>query len=279
MASRLTAERVQEYRDQGFLIVDEPLFSPDKFAAFKQRFEMHLQVWEEVVGSPTESIDRAHFVDPVLNDWLLADEVLDLVEPLIGPDIALFASSCLNKLSTVGKRVPWHEDGSYWKPLASNRIEVATVWLAIDASTTDNGCMRVIPGSHLQRDREHERVDDVSEVLLKNEVREDLFDESTAADCVLEPNHCSLHDAYLIHGSGATKKRARRCGYQMRYMPTTVKSSDHDGQQVYLARGVDHAGNDYADPGAVNERRLKDNPRMQQIARMCAESQAGLSRG
>jgi hypothetical protein len=136
MASRLSAERVREYRDQGFLIVDEPLFATEKFAAFKERFEMHLQVWEEVVGSPAETIDRAHFVDPVLNDWLLADEVLDLVEPLIGPDIALFASSCLNKLSTVGKRVPWHEDGSYWKSLASNRIEVATVWLAIDASTT-----------------------------------------------------------------------------------------------------------------------------------------------
>ena len=66
MASRLSAERVREYRDQGFLIIDEPLFSPEKFAAFKQRFEMHLQVWEEVVGSPAEAIDRAHFVDPVL---------------------------------------------------------------------------------------------------------------------------------------------------------------------------------------------------------------------
>jgi hypothetical protein len=62
----------------------------------------------------------------------------------------------------------------------------------------------------------------------------------------------------------------------MRYMPTTVKSSDHNGQRVYLARGVDRAGNDYADPGAINERWVDDNPRMQQIARLCAESKAGL---
>ena len=237
---------------------------------------MHLAVWEEVMGAPVDAIDRAHFVDPRLNDWLLADEVLDLVEPLIGPDIALFASSCLNKLSSVGRRVPFHEDAAYWKPLVENRIEVATVWLAIDPSNTDNGCMRVIPGSHHQRDREHEEVSDIDEVLLKRTVREDLYDRATAVDCVLEPNQCSIHDAYLIHGSAATRKKARRCGYQMRYMPTTVKSSDYRGQQVYLARGVDRAGNDYADPGAVNESCLKDNPRLRQIARLCAESEAGL---
>ena len=276
MAPKLSAEQVRDYQDQGFLIIHEPLFSPEKFAAFKERFEMHLKVWEEVMDVPVEGIDRAHFVDPRLNDWLLADEVLDIVEPLIGPDIALFASSCLNKLSTVGKRIPFHEDASYWKLLVENRVEVATVWLAIDPSNSENGCMRVLPGSHHQRDREHEEVSDIDEVLLKKTVQADLFDESTAVDCVLEPNHCSIHDAYLIHGSAATRKQARRCGYQMRYMPTTVKSSGYMGQQVYLARGVDRAGNDYADPDAANESWMQDSPKLRHIARLCAESEVGL---
>ena len=272
MTQRLIAAQVEEYRDRGFLILDEPVFSPEKFAAFRDRFELHLKIWEEATGEPVEQIDRAHFVDPKLLDWLLDDEVLDLVEPLIGPDIALFASSCLNKLDTVGKRVPWHEDASYWKRLAENRIEVTTVWLAVDSSTPDNGCMRVIPGSHRERDREHERVNDVEDVLLTRTVREDLFDESTAVDCVLEPNHCSIHDAYLLHGSSATSGKARRCGYQMRYMPTTVKSSSFQGQQVYLARGVDRAGNEYADPGQVNETWIQNDSRLRRVAIMCAES-------
>ena len=277
MTQRLSAAQVEEYRDRGFIIVDEPLFSPGKFAAFKDRFELHLKIWEEVTGEPVEGIDRAHFVDPRLLDWLLDDAVLDLVEPLIGPHIALFASSCLNKLDSAGKRIPWHEDGSYWKRLAENRIEVVTVWLAIDPSTPDNGCMRVIPGSHRERDREHEEVSDVQDVLLTKTVRGDLFDESAAVDCVLEPNHCGLHDAYLIHGSRATSGRARRCGYQMRYMPTTVKSSDFGGQQIYLARGVDRGGNEYADPARVNEKWLEDDPALQRIADMCAGSRVGLS--
>jgi hypothetical protein len=36
-----------------------------------------------------ESLDTPHFTDPKLFDWLFADEVLDLIEPRLGPDIAL----------------------------------------------------------------------------------------------------------------------------------------------------------------------------------------------
>jgi hypothetical protein len=270
MAPRLSAEQAQSYQDQGYLIVDEPLFSPEKFTAFKDLFEMHLALWGEVLNKPIELIDRAHFVDPRLNEWLLADEVLDLVEPLIGPDIALFASSCLNKLDTVGKSVPWHEDASYWKPMAENRIDAVTVWLAVDPSTTDNGCMRVIPGSHHQRDRVHEPVDHPEQSLLGKTLTSEQFDESTAVNCILEPNHCTLHDACLIHGSNATSGQTRRCGFQMRYMPTTVKSVRLEGHQVYLARGKDRAGNHYGDPTKVNEMWLADNPALQRIARACA---------
>ncbi len=270
MPHRLDAGQIQTYSDQGFLLIDEPLYSAAKFAAFKERFEWHLKLWESLQGHPVEGIDRANFVDPSLNEWFLADEVLDLVEPLIGPDIALFATSCLNKLAPAGKRVPWHEDGSYWKPMAENRIEVVTVWLAIDPSTPANGCMRVVPGSHRERGREHEQVKDLGHTLLKKTVREDLFDESIAVDCILEPNHCSLHDAYLIHGSNATDGKMRRCGYQMRYMPTTVKSTRFSGQQVYLARGKDHAGNEYLDRDKVNNLWLEERPELQQLVEACA---------
>ena len=50
MIQRLSAAQVEEYRDRGFLIVDEPVFSPGKFSAFKERFELHLEIWEEVTG-------------------------------------------------------------------------------------------------------------------------------------------------------------------------------------------------------------------------------------
>ena len=273
MAQRLTADQVQFYNKQGHLIFDRPVFAPDKFAALKEHCEARMALWSQVLNRPIELIDRSHFIDPKLNEWLLADEVIDLVEPLIGPDIALFASSFINKLPSAGKRVPWHEDASYWKTLA-DRVEAVTVWLAIDPSGIDNGCMRVIPATHRQRDRAHRPVSDPEQSVLRQAVDADLFDESTAVDCILDPNHCSLHDPYLIHGSSATAGTRRRCGFQMRYMPTTIRATDHMGHQMYLARGKDRAGNEYGDPTQVNQRWLKDKPEQQLMARACAERES-----
>jgi ectoine hydroxylase-related dioxygenase (phytanoyl-CoA dioxygenase family) len=44
------------------------------------------------------------------------------------------------KPAVIGHEVPWHQDGQYWpiRPRAT-----VTAWIALD-----NGCMRVIPGSH-----------------------------------------------------------------------------------------------------------------------------------
>ena len=53
--------------------------------------------------------------------------------------------SLFAKPAGTGRKVPWHQDGEYWplKPLST-----CTVWIAIDDSHQDNGCLNVIPGSH-----------------------------------------------------------------------------------------------------------------------------------
>src|SRR3954452_1836358 len=77
---------------------------------------------------------------------LVADHrLLDIASQFVGPDIALFASAYLCKPPGDGQPVLWHQDGSYW-PL--DPMEVVSLWLAIDDSVPENGCMRVIPGSH-----------------------------------------------------------------------------------------------------------------------------------
>ena len=265
MAQRLTADQVQFYNKQGYLIFDSPVFGPEKFAALKVHCEARMALWSKVLNRPIELIDRSHFIDPKLNEWLLADEVIDLVEPLIGPDIALFACSFITKLPGASKAAPWHEDATYWGGLAAG-IEGCTLWLAVDRSIVDNGCMRVIPGSHLDRNRAHVPVDDPHRMLLDRQVDPTAFDASRAVDCILAPNTCSIHDAYVVHDSRPNRGGQRRCGFQMRYVPTTVNALN--GHQMVLARGRDHAGNDYGNPTQVNERRLSNNPQKQLMARI-----------
>src|SRR5690606_36018163 len=90
MASRLNPEQIAFFQTEGYLLYDQPVFHPDKFAALQAHFEHILKAWE-AQGKRPEHMDVPHFSDVQLFDWLLDDDVLDIVESLLGPDIALFS--------------------------------------------------------------------------------------------------------------------------------------------------------------------------------------------
>lgn len=243
---RLSAEQVRQYRTEGYLIPQEPVFPQAKFDVLKGFFEGMLARIED--GQRPESMDVPHYRYPELFRWLFAEEVLDLVEPILGPDIALFSSHFICKPKGDGRRVPWHEDSFYWKGQL-DPMDVVTVWLAIDPSTQVNGCMRVIPRA-LHGYSEYEACDPTKNVF-GTEIKMGQFDPAKAVAVELRPNQASLHDGRIIHGSNANTSSIRRCGYTMRYISTRTKfHSEKCGawHQIYLARGKDHAGNVYGDP-------------------------------
>ena len=247
---RIQPAEVAAYHREGYHIFRQPVFPQAKFDGLKNCFEQILDRLED--GVRPEAMDVPHFQNPQLFEWLFADEVLDLVEPIIGPDIALFSSHFICKPRGNGQRVPWHEDSHYWKTMIEP-IEVVTVWLAIDPSTTANGCMYIIPRTHNTGRRGFSDYDDLppGEAVFPDEVTASQRDTTRAVPVALEPNQCSLHDGRIIHGSEANTSDIRRCGYTMRYISTRVREHREkvtSYHQIYLARGRDHAGNSYADP-------------------------------
>jgi Phytanoyl-CoA dioxygenase (PhyH) len=244
---RLTDDEVTTYRREGYLIVTDPIFSQDKFQKLQSHFEAKLELLPAEIRP--EEMDVPHFTDPALFEWLLSDDVLDLVEPILGPDIALWSSHFICKPKGNGKRVPWHEDSAYWRD-ALQPMEVVTVWLAIDPSTTSNGCMYVVPRTQDNGYSDYVPVDSKLNVF-STEITPAKMRDKLAVPCELQPNQASLHNGKLIHGSPPNTSTFRRCGYTMRYMPTYARFNE--GRlgalhQVYLARGRDRAGNTYADP-------------------------------
>src|SRR5919198_40513 len=73
------------------------------------------------------------------------------------------------------------EEGSYW-PLEP--MEVVTLWLALDDSTPENGCMRVIPGTQGMELQEMKPRTDVDNVLSSG-MDVSSIDESKAVDLIL----------------------------------------------------------------------------------------------
>jgi ectoine hydroxylase-related dioxygenase (phytanoyl-CoA dioxygenase family) len=238
----LTAEEISFFQEQGYTLYHHQLFSPETFAELQTIFEEQLALKGEKLS---DELDTPHFRDERLLKFLLSEEVLDLVEPLIGPNIALWSSHFICKDPFTGRATPWHEDSAFWKGRCTSYENMVTVWLAIDRSTQENGCMQVIPGTHLAGG-DSEYVDiDTAQNTFGQQIKD--LDVSRAVAFELQPGECSLHDGRIIHGANANTSPFRRCGYTMRYLSTEIRvyPEKNRGHRLWLARGKDLAGNTY----------------------------------
>ncbi|HEX5323918.1 MAG TPA: phytanoyl-CoA dioxygenase family protein [Capsulimonadaceae bacterium] len=235
---RVTPEQVAFYDREGYLLYDKPVFNQSRFERLKAIFE------DDLARYGDEDLDTIHFRDDRLFEFLFSDEVMGLVEPIIGPNIGLWSSHFISKPPRVGKATPWHEDSSYWKGRISTMVNIVTVWLAIDEANPENGCMKVIPGTHTNGYSEYEMVD-ATKNIFGSQIKADQFDAAKTVYFSLKPNFCSLHEAQIIHGADANTSDKRRCGYTMRYFPTTsqVYPEKWAGHKIWLAKGKDIAGN------------------------------------
>ena len=128
-------------------------------------------------------------------------------------------------------------------------LELCTVWLALDDSTPENGCVRYILGSHRPRTIHPHVQSSTEDLTLSHMLKNRNWDDSVVRDAVLKRGQISIHDVYLIHGSSANKSGKRRAGLALRYMPTTSFYDREFAREVgaadlpiYLLRGIDGCG-------------------------------------
>lgn len=191
--------------------------------------------------------------------WNLATHpaILDAVEAIMGPDILLLATHFFCKYPSASpapahpptgtpsqKFVAWHQDVTYWglePPFA------LTAWYAVDDSDVENGCMRVIPGTHHAL-REHGTSQKSGNLLsINQEVPVTPEEEARAENLGLRAGEISIHHGVLIHGSNPNLSPRRRCGLTIRYVPPSVQvvgaNSMKRPWRAILLRGEDRYGN------------------------------------
>ena len=243
IVGRATPEQVAFYRENGYLKFGR-IFTAGEMTALREHVDRMIAALPE--GKRPEEMDRPHLTEPWLFRYLAHPRVLDVIEDFIGPDIVLWSSHFIAKPQGDGKRVPWHTDGAYWNK-SLKPMTVITLWLAVDPSRVENGCMRVIPGSQHQGATldSYEPVD-AAENVFSTRLRQDLVDESRSVDLDLRIGECHFHDAWTIHGSNPNHSSLRRCGYTMRYMPAHVVYDEQGwslrDHHIYLLRGQDRTG-------------------------------------
>ncbi|GGD82048.1 phytanoyl-CoA dioxygenase family protein [Paenibacillus nasutitermitis] len=220
----------KQYDEEGYAVFENVL-DAGLMAEAKEHIEWLMRKYP---GVRPEQLGNMYITDDPFWVRLIGDDrLLDIAEQFIGPDIALFASHYISKPPFDGKPVLWHQDGSYW-PLEP--MNVITLWLAVDDSLPENGCMRVIPGTQTMNLHEMKRYTDVDSVL-ESEVDPALVEESKAVDLVLKSGSVSVHHPNIIHGSEANHSPLRRCGLTIRYIPTSTRIKAETWPSAFLLRG------------------------------------------
>ena len=90
----------------------------------------------------------------------------------------------------------WHQDNRYWSFDEQNLI---SVWLAVGRETKQNGCLRVIPGSH-RLEIEPGRFD--ANLFLRSDLEENKSLLNSAIKLELEPGDVLFFHSRLFHAAG-----------------------------------------------------------------------------
>ena len=220
------------------------VFSETEISAFRAQFD-ELEA-REGRGVCQVGLQSRHFEEEFI--WRLSTDarLLNVMERAMGKDILLLATHffCKYPARTEKRFVAWHQDVTYWglkPPLAH------TAWIAIDDSDVENGCMRVIPGSHKRGIVTHGTSERDGNLLsINQEIPDELVDTSRAIDLVLSAGQMSVHHGRLFHASMPNTSKRRRCGLTVRFIPPEARQVEANsiGQdwRPILLRGLNRYG-------------------------------------
>lgn len=177
---------------------------------------------------------KPHLVLPSFAALVRDSRVTDVVAELLGDDLLCWTTNLFAKEPQDGMRVSWHQDGTYWG-LTSN--EVVTAWVALTPSVPENGCLRVIPGSHMWPQQPHRDTYAADNLLTRGQEITVEVDQSQAVDVVLNPGEMSLHHVCIAHASEPNRSPNPRIGVAIRYVAADVAQEGGLVVGATLARG------------------------------------------
>ena len=159
-------------------------------------------------------IENTRALSPCFTQLAAHPRLVAIVQSLLGADLLLFRSTLMLKPAFHGSAHALHQDSAYW-PMEPPALVTASI--ALNDATPDNGCIKVIPGSHHWGLQEWGHIAQQQEAPLTN--REDL-NCSRQIDVPLAAGSAVLFHSLMVHGSGPNQTdRARNTALYAYFSP------------------------------------------------------------
>jgi len=203
----LSPQQVAEFHARGFTLA-RGFFFPGEIAllsrAAKEDNELDRRSFGRADGEG--GVVRLslwnHPGDGIYGMFARCEKMVRSVERLLGGEVYHYHSKMILKDAKVGGAWTWHQDYGYWYQNGILQPLLTSVFIAVDRSTRENGCLQVIENSHhcgrinhvLTGEQAGAEKDRVAEMLKRSEQFPLVYVE-------MEPGDALFFHANLLHRS------------------------------------------------------------------------------
>lgn len=121
------------------------LYTPEECSGWKARTIQRMQADGSIDDPSGVSVWMHDQLDDYDRERMQDPRVVAALQQLIGPAVEFLSVKAVFKNASTVFGSPWHQDWHYW-----GGTPKISVWIALDEATPQNGCLKVIPGSHNQ---------------------------------------------------------------------------------------------------------------------------------
>lgn len=195
----LTGSQVARFQNDGCLIV-RGLFDPEESGILRraaradQAFKQHAYERKDAEGGVARLVLWNKAGEDLFGALARCHRIVDAIEQLLGDEVYHWHSKMSIKEPFTGGAWEWHQDYGYWYQNGCLFPDMASVMIAVDPNTRENGCLQVLKGSHRLGRIEHGRFGDQTGADPER---------IKAAMQALELAYCELDsgDALFFHGN------------------------------------------------------------------------------
>ena len=229
----LNPHEIEAFKEQGFL-GPYPMMTPAEMVDLTPRIE---SVLGSVPPGHSNAIHNRHLDCRPIYELATNPSIVARMISLYGHDLLLWRTNFFVK-EPGSKRIPWHQDFNYW-PIEPPVI--VSAWIAVDASSVENSCVQVIPGSH-RKIIPHVKAGD--DVIFDEKGDDRYYDTSEAVDLEMAPGEFILFNERTLHHSHPNKSDMRRIGLAIRVIVpfVTVMKCDSPEHALHLISGENRLG-------------------------------------
>jgi 2-oxoglutarate-dependent dioxygenase len=218
-AREITEQELENYRTEGYVVL--PNLISQEQAEELRREVMSIM---EGIGFGMTKLQQTHqyLRGSKLDEFIHSENMRAIASALMEGNATLYLPFTAVKSANGGGRFHFHQDNQYTKFDGPG----INLWTALTPMTKENGCLQVIPRSHLQGTLESELSGDGDQ---HKKIR---WEPKDFVSIEMHPGDCVAFTRLTVHGSGANTTNEHRVAYANQYHRHDVKAFFNDAWRL-----------------------------------------------